>query len=480
VAWKTGKWTVAAGIDAHWTSPHGDCRNYYWEPTTGALILLNDGGAHMRHQPTKRGGKWTSLAGNTGAMEFISAQYEPTTKSWVAGAQDNSVQLGYNATASTRAVGFIGGDGTVTAIDATVSPPRFYGATQFLGNFDDDDGPGRRRLQRRPVEEEEEEKKEKDDDRVGFGYATVNPATKKLSLTGIPVLDWFDIDQFPFFDHPYALNTAAPSNGDGLPVIVWARASTARNMASGFYAVQPEHKNAPPQLLTATEGDVYRFVAGGKVEGKPDATLLVAMNNSHLLHRTQGGPLLAYPLPATFSRPVEFAFSSPNSYVLGPVSHDRTVSVAVDPADALTVAVSGWTSLQDNSGVEGVWITTDGGKTFADVTGDLANATGVCDGRAKCGKWRPSALLLLPLSKQNQPSYSALLVGTVSGVYATIVKGGAPSSWTRLGGCAQLPLVLVGGLSYEPTSDTVVAATMGRGVFTLPKASAMVAQALQL
>ena len=50
------------------------------------------------------------------------------------------------------------------------------------------------------------------------------------------------------------------------------------------------------------------------------------MNNSHLLHRTQGGPLLAYPLPATFSRPVEFAFSSPNSYVLGPVSHDRTVA----------------------------------------------------------------------------------------------------------------------------------------------------------
>jgi hypothetical protein len=47
VAWKNGKWTVAAGIDAHGTSPHGDCRNYYWEPTTGALILLNDGGAHV-------------------------------------------------------------------------------------------------------------------------------------------------------------------------------------------------------------------------------------------------------------------------------------------------------------------------------------------------------------------------------------------------------------------------------------------------
>ena len=32
--------------------------------------------------------------------------------------------------------------------------------------------------------------------------------------------------------------------------------------------------------------------------------------------------------------------------------------------------------------------------------------------------------------------------------------------WQRLGGCADLPLVLVAGLSYEPLSDTVVAATM--------------------
>jgi hypothetical protein len=258
------------------------------------------------------------------------------------------------------------------------------------------------------------------------------------------------------------------------------------------------------------------------------------MNNSHLLHRTQGGPLLAYPLPATFSRPVEFAFSSPNSYVLGPVSHDRTVSMAVDPADALTVAVSGWTSLQDNSGVEGVWITTDGGKTFADVTGDLANATGVyadlwgpnpgladgptlcysrlrapplttgatgvpsvaSGGRPRCccclspsrtspptppSSWGPSRASTPPSSRAAPPPLGPASAAAPSSLWCVASPDLAPAPSPPHSLCPPcLHQVLVGGLSYEPTSDTVVAATMGRGVFTLPKASAMVAQALQL
>ena len=43
-----------------------------------------------------------------------------------------------------------------------------------------------------------------------------------------------------------------------------------------------------------------------------------------------------------------------------------------------------------------------------------------------------------------------------------------PVTWTRLG--AEFPLVLNAGLSYEHYSDTVVAATMGRGIYTLKNA----------
>ena len=203
VAWREGVWTEAAGRDtSDGSAPHGDCRNYYWEPMGGSLILLNDGGAHMRSQPDARGGTWHSLAGNTGAMEFISAHYEPATNSWVGGAQDNCVQFAFNAKGTTRAIGFIEGDGTVTAVDNTVTPVRYYGATQFLGNFEDDDAPsgapsraGRRSARRlRPRSHE--------DERVGFGYATYEASAARLHLTAVPLLPWFDIDQFPFFAHP--------------------------------------------------------------------------------------------------------------------------------------------------------------------------------------------------------------------------------------------------------------------------------------
>ena len=124
----TVKVTVEATLTTHNPGPHSDCRNYYWEPEGGNLILLSDGGAFLRTQPAAKGGSWRSLQGDIGAMELVSASYDPITKSWVGGAQDNSVQLaGPNADAKTRAVAIVGGDGTFTAVDSTVSPSRFYG-----------------------------------------------------------------------------------------------------------------------------------------------------------------------------------------------------------------------------------------------------------------------------------------------------------------------------------------------------------------
>ena len=143
--------------------------------------------------------------------------------------------------------------------------------------------------------------------------------------------------------------------------------------------------------------------------------------------------------------------------------------------------MSGWTSVDSNDSPEAVFLTRDAGATWTDVTANLETVTGVCAMRDRCGKWRPSALLLLPLGDAGV----AMLVGTVSGVFATRVsndkrgtEAAAATSWVRVGSCAQLPLALVAGLSYEATSDTVTAATMGRGVYILPKASQLVLAAL--
>lgn len=88
VQWQSSMWTESFGKDTSDESePHGDCRNYYWESVSNSLILLSDGGIFLRTQPEKRGGAWASLAGDIGAMEFISAVYEPKSATWVGGAQ---------------------------------------------------------------------------------------------------------------------------------------------------------------------------------------------------------------------------------------------------------------------------------------------------------------------------------------------------------------------------------------------------------
>ena len=126
-------------------------------------------------------------------------------------------------------------------------------------------------------------------------------------------------------------------------------------------------------------------------------------------------------------------------------------------------------------------MTADAGRSWVDVTGDILTATNVCANRKRCGKWRPSAVLLVPLGDAG----TALIIGTVAGTFAAHIAKGkgsavAPMSapWVRLGKCTQLPLVLVAGLSYEASSDTVTAATMGRGVYLLPNASRVLTAAL--
>ena len=66
----------------------------------------------------------------------------------------------------------------------------------------------------------------------------------------------------------------------------------------------------------------------------------------------------------------------------------------------------------------------------------------------------------------------AVLVGTATGVMVSFLSKEAHEvgRWQRLGGCAEFPLVLNAGLSYEHYSDTLVAATMGRGVYTMKAA----------
>ena len=90
--------------------------------------------------------------------------------------------------------------------------------------------------------------------------------------------------------------------------------------------------------------------------------------------------------------------------------------------------------------------------------------------------WGALSGYVLGVHSQDDPAHAALLVGTVSGVF---VLHPDEKQWVRLGDCTAFPLVLVAGLSYQELSDTVVAATMGRGVYVIHGASHALAAALE-
>lgn len=467
VDWQSGVWTSSGAKDTRDGSyPHADCRRQYWEPISSSLLLLNDGGAFIRRDPEEKGGVWKGLAGDTGAMELVSAHWDPNDKRWVGGAQDNTVMFAVkNARSTDQATGFIFGDGTVTAVDSSISPSRLWGSTQFLGNVVDDDMPG--------LHDNDDDDDDDSDDNYGFGFWQDGKG-----FVGVPLLNWFSVIQFPFFVQPFALNSINhqiyfyASNGERDTV-------RSKLKQGGIYQlhvsgnVSSPDEFSPPELELSTE-DLYAIVAGGVTEGKSDPDLLVGMNDTHLLHRSGlSGQVLLNKLPVQFAKPIVFQYKKqPDGdfgYILGPTSHDRTVSLAVSPADSSLIAVTGWTSLTQNDSPEGIWLSKDAGRSFTDITGDLRTATGVMNAI------RPSSLLMIPLVSVQK---TALLVGTSTGVFIATVGGeqnhDGELHWSRLGDCSQLPLVLVAGLSYEPKDDTLVAATMGRGVYVVKQATKVI------
>ena len=453
-------------------------------------------------------------------MELVSAHWDPNGRRWVGGAQDNSVMFTTpNASATDEAIGFIDGDGTSTAVDSTVSPSRLWGAVENMGNWPSDDpGPGLLSKQQPDLSLHPSDHHRGDDDSncTGFGFFW------HTDFVCVPLLKWFGGEQFPQFDNPWTLHAADPTQ-----VFMFAGAAadgggkSVTHGVSGIYRMHvahtietPDHADhIPAPTLEVATDDVYVIIAGGQTAGKADPSVLVAMNDTSLLHRsaTSGGKVVVRPLPTHFARPVVTAWlphAPPHGqYTLGPMSHARTVSLSVSPSDSALVAVSGWCSVMTNDCQEDVWVSADAGRHYTNVTGDLRRAT------RTIGQWRPSALLLVPLTSNiytepnpgtgttahstahnttahntaahstaahsttaHSTAVTTLLVGTVHGVFVSFVttSEGAVlsfSAWARLGSCDMMPLTLVAGLSYEPTDDTIVAATMGRGVYVVHNAT---------
>jgi hypothetical protein len=444
--------------------PHGDCRNFAWDSHQQRLLLVSDGGVFVREQPRSPGGRWLSLNGDYSSLELLSAHYDPHHGRFVAGAQDNcAIVTRKNASSADQAYCFVEGDGTTTFIDTKAHPSRLFGTTQFLGvgtidsdptlSFDDGDD-------------------DDDDDCGGLCFSQGD------RFVEVPVNKYFpEPSNFPFFVHPYTLNRNDPTF-----LHFWTNGTVTR--PSGFYqfylpySVQDKDDIGPPTKLIDTPLNVMilDFVSGGYVDGKDDPSLLLAISNSHLYvgrsNETKTS-MVGRPLPVSFAEPVtlEYDMSNGGSRILGPLTHAKTLNMAVSNNDSSLIAITGWQTIANNAGDEAIFLTNDMGRTWSNITGDLRPASGVV------GKVRPSGLLFVDIGETIN-DLVALLVGTSSGVMVTFLNQKTVSNdrettnqrWIRLGNCKEFPITLTADVDYEVTSDKLVAATFGRGIYVLDNA----------
>ena len=119
----------------------------------------------------------------------------------------------------------------------------------------------------------------------------------------------------------------------------------------------------------------------------------------------------------------------------------RTITdFAINPTDANKVVVT-----IGGSGGPHVYITRDGGVTWSDITGTLADVT------TQAVVWGPN---------------NRLYVGNMFGVFESTNEG---QTWTRQQG---LPTIRITDLVYNPRTNRLVAATYGRGIWAFDFAPA--------
>jgi len=224
-----------------------------------------------------------------------------------------------------------------------------------------------------------------------------------------------------------------------------------------------------PTKLGATEGSILTFTIGGWTNGKSDLNALNAINETHIIHRetdanVPGGSItIINRLPASFASPVTLQYDKDDDPILGPLTHAMTAFSSVSIQNSKVVLVTGWQDVEHNVANEGIYLTKDGGASFISITGNLL---AIMNGPSSI---RPSGVLIVDLEQGVTDPLRALLVSTATGVFVSYTDD--IGSWKRLGSCREFPLVVNSGLSYEPYSDTILAASFGRGVFKLSKAT---------
>lgn len=211
---------------------------------------------------------------------------------------------------------------------------------------------------------------------------------------------------------------------------------------SQFYTPLEINTVNPTRLLLGTvgglsesldQGNTASIVPGAAVTANSDAVMVYGHpNNVELIYVGAGTQVFVRTTAGGNLVPTTGAF--PGGTVFG---------VAVDPADENIVYAMGDAS---------VFRSTDGGANWTNITGNIT--------AGGAGTFR--AITYIPSAEGDR-----IAVGTNAGV--RVSGEGSFGTWFKLG--KRLPNAPVWNLDYDGVDDVLVAGTLGRGAWTLAKAS---------
>jgi len=399
--------------NASGTAPHADSRSLTFDPS-GNLVETDDGGIYRLSGPRTNSGTWSAALGNISNSEFIGFAYDSLNDAIIAGAQDNGTALQSGFGSSTwRAIS--GGDGGFSAVDnnqaAHPGQSVLYSTAQFLGSFQRQVRDASNNLIGDPV---------------SLALRVTGPG-----ITGTSTLKKADTVQFY---SPYVVNSAA---GDRLLI----GTGDQNNPGTTGYIYESKNRGDDLVRLTAAPvGFVTALAYGGVLGGaaNPDVAYVGTQGDNPLLLRTAAGG----------------AFNPVPAYATAGGSAPR--SIALDPDN--------WKRAYIVDANNRVWLTTNAGTSFTQITGNVG---------ALSGSLRTVAVYDQP-NAADEANDDTVFLGGLGGVFVAGNPQTSSSAWSQFGTVAgaRLPNVVVNNLIYDTTDNLLLAGTLGRGGWTVANLSA--------
>ncbi len=402
--------TTAIDSTANHTAPHADTRNMVMSADGSTLYAGTDGGLYRLSTPQNSAAlKWSFVGGNLRITEIgNSVAWDHNTNSIFAGTQDNGVIR--QTSVSSDWTTMTAGDGNFVGIGYNgLTSTRYFMGNNFSAFFRQDfTTPDPAGL---PVQIKLRSGANAND------FSGLDNTIKAGDLTDFKVAS---SDEFP--DIPFAINAVDPNR------LLLGLA--------GLY--ESTNQGNTIQLKDLSSIAVSALAYGGKENGFGRPDVIYAARGNQILVRE--------PFSTEFKPAVTLKTLLGKGNGLPGVSQIR--HIALDPEDWRTAVAVGH---------EHIWLTSDGGNSWDEITGNLSNLTSNFEA----------------ISIVNRDGQLVLVVGAGNGVYRTFVPDAsvfanlsAPAPvWTRFG--THMPNVQVTDLQYDSEDDVLIAGTLGRGAWSM-------------